>query len=414
MIEHIDRITHRDLPEYLTVHYEAKEPVLLWGHSSIGKTEAIEDFAERMGMDCVVIELGNSSPEEFAGQRVFEPGNDREIELKPWWFPARAAIVFLDEIGLCIEEVRGAAFRLILKGCIGNHQLPEDSWVVGATNTSSDGSAHNQLAVPSIARFGHVELVHDVEQWLEDSRKKKVRNDIRAFIRAYPNELFRFTPDKYRVEPRPRKWSRLSNVMNRLEARSRTGIIDLASHVTRCAITGQVGVPAGEQMMHFLEAGRSSPLANDTWAAARGTTAEVKAIVYGSSEITLSNIASLTANLPQRVMGGRPNLIASGRRAFRIMVALAEYEMETDGSVPACELCYPTIDEIDALVRAESEEAADALSTDRNADMRRFAAIIDSKSVAPEHRAAQMQDHERWIAEADENDAAAQRTARAA
>ena len=388
MLRNVDRITHGQLQEYMQLHYRSKTPVCIWGHSGIGKSEAVEKFAETRNMPCQTFLLSTTSPEELWGPQVYEPGQTRQVQLLPWWWPKDPTIIFLDELGGALEETRGSAFNFILRQEFAGHKLPEGSWVVGATNTNSDGSHHNQMGVPTLSRFGHVELVTDLEEWLEKAKSTKVRSDIRAFIRAYPNELFRHDGDVYAVEPRPRKWNKLSDILNEAEIMN-GGELDLDSHVLRCATSGQVSVPTAEQFITFLHEARGSELSVNVWEASKKGHEEVRKIIDKSrNNLSMASVAAVMAGLPAKSFGDPKKLAECAKRTLQIVRAFAEFEIESEGQIPCIELSMASLDEV--MDRFGTECPKEEEKMFESEDMRHFGHLMNSKAKAPEERRATM------------------------
>ena len=384
MLKHVDRVTHSQLQEYLRLHYEAKAPICVWGHSAIGKSEAIEEFAESIGMPHRTFLLGTTSPEELWGPQVYEPGQTRQIQLLPWWWPEEPTIIFLDELGGALEETRGSAFNFILRREYAGHKLPEGSWVVGATNTNADGSHHNEMGVPTLTRFGHVELVTDIDEWLDKAKQRGVRSDIRQFMRAYPQELFRFDEGEYAVEPRPRKWMEVDKVMKARE-RMIGDEIDIDNYVVRCAISGQVGIPSAEQYIKFMREARGGELSIKTWEAAKdGHKAVRRVIDAAADQLTMAAVAQVMAGLPTKSFGNPKKIAEGATRTMRIVRAFAEWEMESEGQIPCIELSMGSLDEVMDRWRSEDPDAEEKFFD--SDEMRPFGVLMDAKSMAPAER----------------------------
>ena len=375
MLKHIERLTHRQMRDWLGIHFEVRAPVLIWGRTGIGKSEMIEAFGEATKMPTVTMQIGNYTPEELAGPQVFEPGQQRQRQLQPWWWPNVPSIIFLDEIGAALEETRAQALQFTLRQRLGQHVLPEGSWVVGATNTNSDGSFHNELGTPTIARFGHAELGVDPEEWVEHARERGVREDICQFIRVYPRELVSHTEDEYMVEPCPRSWVQLSKLMDEIERREPDGVADLNAISTRATAAGQIGSPTAEQYLRFVEQSRSSRLVLECWeASAKGHKAVSKVINSNELEVNMASVGAVMAGLPTRAFSNSEKLVTNSGRAIAIMRSFAEFEIQTEGRVPCLELAISAMNAISKRVAEVSKEEGEALRMSE--DMERLGTIM--------------------------------------
>lgn len=115
---------------------------LLVGHTGIGKTEIIAEFAESKNMDFIPIYVSQLEPADFLGYAKIE-GN-KTVNCQPSWLPDKVnfnpngGIVFLDEINRGHEDIRQAMFQFITNKRIHTYELPSNYKIVCAANPSGD------------------------------------------------------------------------------------------------------------------------------------------------------------------------------------------------------------------------------------------------------------------------------------
>ena len=137
----------------------------LIGHTGIGKTELVEQYAASRNMDCIVIHVAQLEPSDFIG--LYQIDDDgRTQNCPPNWLPYREAvaqtaaekkaankgalnkiakgvinpnggIIFLDEVNRGHEDIRQSLYQLINKGEIHTYKLPDSYSLVTAANPSN-------------------------------------------------------------------------------------------------------------------------------------------------------------------------------------------------------------------------------------------------------------------------------------
>lgn len=188
--------------------YELRLGVFLWGPPGIGKSDMIYQIAQELGIGVVDKRLSQSDPTELKGypwpdqkKKVMTFFRDEELPTEG------AGILFLDEMNSAPQATQAAAYQLILNRRLGTYELPPDWIVVAAGNRSTDRSVvHAQPAALS-NRFVHIDLVPDVEDWVDWAEKNGVSDATRGYMRYRPSNLF---TDKIEVGmrsfPTPRSW----------------------------------------------------------------------------------------------------------------------------------------------------------------------------------------------------------------
>lgn len=198
---------------------EAGEIPLLVGHFGVGKTDIAKDIARETNRKLVVLVLSQMEPGDLIGLPA--RGEDRTVFLKPDWWPEDGnTIIFLDEINRAHRSVRNAIMQLLVDKRIHNHVLPENAWIMAAMNPPDEEYDQAELITDPafISRFFILEITPDTKEWLDWAERTGVVEEVRRFIRDYPEFLAseRTLSLKLSLKPSPRSWYKLSNVLKTL------------------------------------------------------------------------------------------------------------------------------------------------------------------------------------------------------
>src|SRR3990167_2043920 len=110
-------------------------PILAWGESGIGKSQAVARIAKQLSIGFIDLRLGQMEVGDLIGlPRHHNEGNTFTTEYStPFWFPQTGkGILFLDEINRSRLEVRQAIFQLILDRQLHGKKLPDGWFIVSA------------------------------------------------------------------------------------------------------------------------------------------------------------------------------------------------------------------------------------------------------------------------------------------
>ncbi|WP_075661283.1 AAA family ATPase [Streptomyces acidiscabies] len=155
--------------EALTLAVAADLPVLLWGEPGIGKTAALNQLAESLGLPLTTVIASVHEPSDFSGLPVV--GDDPAVQGVPMAPPdwavqlvrAGKGLLFLDELSTAPPAVQAALLRLVLERRIGTLRLPAGVRIVAAANPRSSAADGWELSAPLANRFVHLQWVHDHE-----------------------------------------------------------------------------------------------------------------------------------------------------------------------------------------------------------------------------------------------------------
>ncbi|AUY54687.1 AAA family ATPase [Streptomyces sp. CB01881] len=155
--------------EALTLAVAADLPVLLWGEPGIGKTAALTQLAEALGLPLTTVIASVHEPSDFSGLPILgdDPAEQGVPMAPPDWavrlVRAGRGLLFLDELSTAPPAVQAALLRLVLERRIGALQLPPGVRIVAAANPRSSAADGWELSPPLANRFVHLQWTHDTE-----------------------------------------------------------------------------------------------------------------------------------------------------------------------------------------------------------------------------------------------------------
>lgn len=155
----------QDLFDYIELSRISGVPLLLVSNPGMGKTTAINEYAEEHGMHVETLIGSRFSPEDILGFQVNEPGKASLVQKDPVWYQRleqnkdKPSILFIDEISTCSDAVQGSLLSLIFDRKIGNGKpLPENCLIISAANYSGNLPGFMNIMTPTINRFCVVNL----------------------------------------------------------------------------------------------------------------------------------------------------------------------------------------------------------------------------------------------------------------
>lgn len=201
-----------------------RQSILLLSEPGAGKSDTVRAAAAEAGLDCRSLLGTQIAPEDVSGvprivgersvfcpPRVLLPENPEKFCL------------FLDELPACAPDVQKAFYSLLLERRIGEHRLPEGTWVVAAGNRAEDRALVRTLSSALVNRVLILHVRVDAGQWQAWARANQVRDEIRAFIHFMPEALARRVPREPVPFSTPRAWAALSEALNLAE---QAGVLD--------------------------------------------------------------------------------------------------------------------------------------------------------------------------------------------
>jgi MoxR-like ATPase len=192
-----------------------EQSFLLLAPPGVGKSDMVVDAAREAGLPCRSLLGTQIAPEDVSGI-------PRIIGERSVFCPPRVLLpenpqpfcLFLDELPACAPDVQKAFYSLLLERRIGEHQLPEGTWVVAAGNRAQDRALVRSMSSALVNRVTILNVRVDADEWLTWAVRHKVRPEILSFVRAMPDVLMRPVPADPVPFSTPRAWALLSRALD--------------------------------------------------------------------------------------------------------------------------------------------------------------------------------------------------------
>jgi hypothetical protein len=194
-------------------------PTMIWSGPGIGKSSAIRQVADEMGIGFKDLRLALLNPVDLRGLPMVDKETSTAKWLSPEYLPnaerdGERGILFLDEINLAPAAVMNAGYQLILDRRVGEYTLPKGWVVVAAGNRAKDRASVTKFPAPLANRFVHIEIEADVDDWKRWAMNH-MEPQIVAFISKFPQHLYKAPetlPAGENSFPTPRSWSYANNL----------------------------------------------------------------------------------------------------------------------------------------------------------------------------------------------------------
>ncbi|MGA5218169.1 AAA family ATPase [Streptomyces cinereoruber] len=261
--------------EALTLAVAADLPVLLWGEPGIGKTAALTQLADSLGLPLTTVIASVHEPSDFSGLPIV--GADPEVRGVPMAPPqwavelvrAGRGLLFLDELSTATPAVQAALLRVVLERRVGTLRLPPGVRIVAAANPRASAADGWELSPPLANRFVHLYWVHDQEVvvrglggvWpraelprLDPARLPEAvalaRRAVCGFLKARPTMIHRLPTTETRrggAWPSPRSWEAALTLLAFGTAAS------VSREVLALLVRGAVGDGPGLELLAHLD-----------------------------------------------------------------------------------------------------------------------------------------------------------------
>lgn len=224
MSQNIPSVNHTQLSQLLDLCILTDEPLMLWGEPGIGKSEAVEQAAERAGALLVDVRLSLYESVDLRGlpdvdndATVWRVPNSLPFEGATGWPTDRPIILFLDELMLAAGSVLSAAFQLILNRALGEHKLMPNVRIVGASNEETHRAGVGKMPTPLANRFMHARITPCINAFMTYGYKHDLSDTVLGFLKRYPQHLSEFEnalKTGAKAFATPRAWTKVSRMLN--------------------------------------------------------------------------------------------------------------------------------------------------------------------------------------------------------
>jgi hypothetical protein len=196
----------------------ARESILLLSAPGVGKSDIVRQAAQEAGLPVRSLLGTQIAPEDVSGiPRII---NERSVFCPPRILLPETPepfCLFLDEFPAAGPDVQKALYALLLERRLGEHQLPEGTWVVAAGNRQEDRALVRQMSSALVNRAFLIHVRADVKEWLRWAQANGVRHDVISFIVFMPEALMRPVPNSPAPFSTPRAWASLSQALDMTE-----------------------------------------------------------------------------------------------------------------------------------------------------------------------------------------------------
>ena len=197
-----------------------EQSLLLLSAPGVGKSDIVAQAAKEANLPCRSLLGTQIAPEDVSGiPRII---GERSVFCPPRiLLPENAEpfCLFLDELPACAPDIQKAFYALLLERRLGEHPLPEGTWVVAAGNRSEDRALVRTISSALINRVSLLHIRVDLEEWLTWAESNGVREDVRQFIEKSNESLMREVPAEPEPFSTPRAWASLSRALDLAEQR---------------------------------------------------------------------------------------------------------------------------------------------------------------------------------------------------
>lgn len=196
----------------------AHQSILLLSPPGLGKSDIVRQAAAEAGLELRSLLGTQIAPEDVSGvPRII---GERSVFCPPRvLLPERPEpfCLFLDELPATTPDVQKAFYSLLLERRLGEHRLPEGTWVVAAGNRVEDRAMVRALSSALVNRVFMIEVESSVADWLAWAEPAGIRADVRAFINFQRESLMREVPAAPVPFSTPRAWASLSQALDLAE-----------------------------------------------------------------------------------------------------------------------------------------------------------------------------------------------------
>lgn len=168
--------------------------------------------------------------------------------VKLWTSPHLEGIVLLDEFNLASDWIMKLCYQMIHDRAIGDNAVNDNILFIGAGNRKDDGGHTYKIPRPLRARFMHIELVNDIDQWFNWAVENGVDMSVLAYHKTFEGNRIK-TPNnsEYASVGTFRTWTSVGRYLQKV---SREEVIKENS-IHRTIISAIVGEAEASQYIEW-------------------------------------------------------------------------------------------------------------------------------------------------------------------
>lgn len=194
------------------------QSLLLLSPPGVGKSDTVNKAAKEANLPLRSLLGTQIAPEDVSGiPRIV---GERSVFCPPRVLlpeDPKPFCLFLDELPATTPDIQKAFYSLLLERRLGEHSLPEGTWVVAAGNRMEDRALVRAMSSALVNRVCILNIRVDLKEWLQWGKSHGVRPDILSFVVFMPEALMREVPSAPVPFSTPRSWTLLSQALDRVE-----------------------------------------------------------------------------------------------------------------------------------------------------------------------------------------------------
>jgi MoxR-like ATPase len=191
---------------------------MLHGRPGVGKTQIVQQMADRMGAKLFDLRLTTIEPQDLRGLPYYDHETKRTVWYRPEDLPDDGpAVLFLDELTAASPYLQPTVYGLLQERRVGRHVLPDSVFVVAAGNAVEDGAVAYEMGTALSDRLVHMTVRASASDWLDNfAVPRGLHPAVTAFIRVRP-DLLETTEEALErgqmISATPRSWERVSRIL---------------------------------------------------------------------------------------------------------------------------------------------------------------------------------------------------------
>ena len=192
---------------------------MLHGRPGVGKTQVVQQLADRIGARLFDLRLTTIEPQDLRGLPYYDHATRRTVWYRPEDLPEDGpAVLFLDELTAASPYLQPTVYGLLQERRVGRHSLPDSVFVVAAGNAVEDGAVAYEMGTALSDRLVHMTVRANAADWLDNfAVPRGLHPAVTAFIRVRPDllETTEAALDRGQmIAATPRSWERVSRILS--------------------------------------------------------------------------------------------------------------------------------------------------------------------------------------------------------